>query len=171
MAITFFIIIGCGHKSSQEEEKSNVRGRGDIKSELRDPYLTFSKGYRSLDSEIISGSYIKNGILINIYNNAEPKSYMGRKRIGDFFSENLDRAKDENTSLKIDFKISDRKFVNETVLDNGFYKIEILDSSKTISERFGKFSIVLKKEANQWKFAVDTNASSSKEEYQNAKSI
>ena len=83
----------------------------------------------------------------------------------------MERAKTENINLKITFKISNREALKETILDNGFYKLEILDQSKKTIERYGKFSIVLKKEADDWKFFVDTNASSNKEEFQNAKSF
>ena len=74
-------------------------------------------------------------------------------------------------SFKITFKISERQALKETILDNGFYKLEIVDQSNTTKERYGKFSIVLRKESDDWKFFIDTNASASKEEYHNATSI
>jgi len=171
LIMSFFVLICCSDKPNRDRGKSNIHEIENIKNELSVPYLTFSKGYESLNSEMISSSYTKDAILINVYNGSEPQSYKGRKRIEDFFSENLERAKNENVSLKIIFKVSERKVLKETILDNGFYKLEIVDQNKKTKERYGKFSIVLKKESEDWKFFVDTNASCTKEEFQNTKSI
>ena len=167
----FFLLLGCSDLPKKDRKKTNFDITENINNELSVPYSAFSKGYESLNSEIVSSSYTKDAILINVYNDSEPESYKGRRNIDNFFSENLKRAKNENVNLKIVFKISERKALKETVLDNGFYKLEIVDQSKMRNVRYGKFSIVLKKESDDWKFFVDTNASSTKQEYQNAKSI
>lgn len=169
--MSFFFVLGCSDRPKQYIEKLDINGIENIESELSEPYLNFSKGYESFNSEMISNAYTKDAILINVYNDSEPESYKGKRKIDDFFSENLERAKTENINLKIIFKISKREILKETVLDNGFYKLEIVNRSKKINERYGKFSIVLKKEADDWKFFIDTNASSTKGEFQNAKSI
>jgi len=169
--MSFFFVLGCSDKPKQHRESLETNGLENMEHELSEPYLNFSKGYESFNSEMISNAYTKDAILINVYNDSEPESYRGRRKINYFFSENLERAKTENINLKITFKISNREALKETILDNGFYKLEILDQSKKTIERYGKFSIVLKKEADDWKFFVDTNASSNKEEFQNAKSF
>lgn len=169
--LLFFFSLSCADAPKQQSDKSVVSGAKDLKSELKVPYESFSKGYRSLNAELISSSYTQDGILINVYHDAEPKSYQGRQRIQNFFTETIGRAKKENLKLKITFKVLDRQLLKETVLDNGFYKLEIIDQNNISSQRYGKFSIVLRKESNSWKFFVDTNASANEEEYQNAKSI
>ncbi|WP_420402053.1 hypothetical protein [Flagellimonas sp.] len=171
LLLSFLILLGCSDQPKQGGDPSKILETAYSKSELSVPYLTFSKGYESLNSELISSAYTTDAILINVYNDSEPESYKSRKNIGAFFAENLERAKNENVALKIIFKISKRKVLKETVLDNGFYKLELVGRNQVTTERYGKFSIVLKKESNDWKFFVDTNASSTKEEYQNAKSI
>lgn len=171
LILSFFFLLSCADAPKQQGDKTAEIGVKDLKSELSVPYETFSKGYQSLDAELISSSYAQDAILINVYNDAEPKSYQGRQRIQDFFAETMERAKSENLKLKITFKISERQLLEETALDNGFYKLEIVNQSRTSRQRYGKFSIVLKKESDAWKFFVDTNASATEEEYQNAKSI
>ena len=73
--ISFFLFLGCTYKPKKNRENSNIPRTENIKCELKIPYLIFSKGYDGLNSEMISSSYTKDAILINVYNDSEPESY------------------------------------------------------------------------------------------------
>ncbi|WP_109301871.1 hypothetical protein [Aquimarina sp. AU474] len=168
LILSFISLIGCSNESKQNNGNLRQYNTETIKSKLSVPYTTFSEGYRSLDAEMISNSYTKDALLINVYNDAEPKSFKGRKSIYNFFSENLERAKKESLNIRITFKILHRQILDEGILDNGYYKLEISSPNQDINERYGKFSIVLTQKLDEWKFSVDTNASSTKKEYEEA---
>ncbi|MEM6737747.1 MAG: hypothetical protein AAF620_16915 [Bacteroidota bacterium] len=171
LAVFCIIQVSCLNTSSQNK---TIPVREDclvLNNKLNAAYSNFIQGYKHLNAEIISYSYSENALLINVYYGSEPKSFKGRESIYNFFADTLTLAKQQKVSLKIIFKITDRQLVNETILDNGYYKLEVSSPNQEKSERFGKFSIVLIQELDQWKFSVDTNASSTKEEYQTAQSI
>lgn len=79
----------------------DTNGIENIETELSEPYLNFSKRYESFNSGMISNVYTKDAVLINVCNDS--KSYKGRRKINDFFSGNLERAKTDNIELKIIF--------------------------------------------------------------------
>jgi len=171
LILSLVTLLGCSNGTKFKNGNLSQKNVDKIKTELNIPYSTFSKGYEKMDAEILTDSYTADALLINVYNGIEPKSFKGEKNILNFFSENLERAKRENLRIKATFKITNRKIMGEAILDNGYYKLEILTPNQNINERYGKFSIVLKQESGEWKFSVDTNASSNQKEYQDAESI
>jgi hypothetical protein len=169
MLCTF--LSGCSdeHKRIGTEKDSRYFDTNTNKFNI--PYSTFSKGYEELNSEKISDSYTKQGVLINVYNDTKPASFKGKQRICDFFENNLEKVRRESSRLKITFKIANREVVGNNILDNGYYKIETSSPNQMVNKRYGKFSIVLTQEASEWKFNVDANASSTEREYEEAISI
>ncbi|TRX52050.1 hypothetical protein FNH22_23030 [Fulvivirga sp. M361] len=134
-------------------------------------YQKFSKGYDILDAALISNLYARDAELINLYKNAAPKSFKGRKAILNFFESLFNLADEESKSLKIVFKITDRQENGVSILDNGFYHLCVSSAHHETYDRYGKFSIVLQKESGEWKFFTDANSSATREEFEKATSI
>ena len=58
------------------------------------------------------------------------------------------------------------KKIDETELDNGFYRLEIITPNKPSSYAFGKFSTVLELKNNAWKFRTDATTNTDFVEYE-----
>ncbi|MEM6634211.1 MAG: hypothetical protein AAF694_31330 [Bacteroidota bacterium] len=131
-------------------------------------YHSFSKGYANLDAKLITSLYTSDALLVNLYENRPPESYYTRDSIFLFFESLFVRAREEGISLAIDFHPTNRQVKGEQILDNGYYHLEVSPKVGEGYDRYGKFSILLRKQDGKWKFHIDTNASASQEEYEQA---
>ena len=132
-------------------------------------YEEFSKSYEKLDPVLLGNLYATDAVLINMYDNNEPTSLKGKAPITQFFRKLFERAQQEGTSLNITFKVTSRQQVGDQLLDNGFYHL-VVSTVKESYDRYGKFSIVHKKESGEWKFATDANSTATREEFDNSTS-
>ena len=128
----------------------------------------FAKGYDALNGDNITKLYTSNAELLNLYDKENPNSVKGQNNIQKYFQNFFQMYKTENKKIQITFKITDRKKVDEAILDNGFYRIGILAENKPSFYYYGKFSTVLEFDANVWKFRTDASTNTDFEEYENA---
>ena len=131
-------------------------------------YEKFAKGYDALNGDNITKLYTSNAELLNLYDKENPNSVKGQNNIQKYFQNFFQMYKTENKKIQITFKITDRKKVDEAILDNGFYRIGILAENKPSFYYYGKFSTVLEFDANVWKFRTDASTNTDFEEYENA---
>lgn len=131
-------------------------------------YEKFARGYDELNAENIAKLYTNNAEFLNLYDKEPPNSVKGQNEIRKYFQTLFQTYKAVNKKIQITFKITDRKKVDETILDNGFYRIGVLTENKPIFYYYGKFSTVLEFNDNVWKFRTDASNNTDFEEYENA---
>lgn len=133
-------------------------------------YSKFSEAYGKLDAEAVAKLYSTDAVLSYLYENSTPSSLVGRDAIRKSFVDFFQPFADQKTRLALSFKIADRKVSGDTVLDNGFYKLEFVTPENERSATFGKFSTVLTRAEGQLKFKADSSASARVIEYENVAS-
>jgi pimeloyl-ACP methyl ester carboxylesterase len=131
-------------------------------------YEKFAKGYDELNAESIAKLYTNKAELLNLYDKENPNSVKGQNEIQKYFQNFFQTYKAVNKKIQITFKITDRKKIDESILDNGFYRIGILTENKPTFYYYGKFSTVLEFNDNVWKFRTDASNNTDFEEYENA---
>jgi ketosteroid isomerase-like protein len=131
-------------------------------------YENFVKAYDELDAEKLANLYTINAEALNLYDRSNPNSLKGKEDIKKYFAKFFQAIKDNNQKLQLTFKIIDRKKVGDNVLDNGFYRLEVLSPNKPSSFSFGKLSTVLELQDGVWKFKTDATTNTDFIEYENA---
>ncbi|MBK8051741.1 MAG: alpha/beta hydrolase [Saprospiraceae bacterium] len=131
-------------------------------------YENFVKAYDELDAEKLANLYTINAEALNLYDRSNPNSLKGKEDIKKYFAKFFQAIKDNNQKLQLTFKIIDRKKVGDNVLDNGFYRLEVLTPNKPSSFSFGKISTVLELQDGVWKFKTDATTNTDFIEYENA---
>jgi|GEM_PF-2191182 len=159
------LYIGCRDEASTAGYMADDMMSSTGAENLDIPYQKFCQGYEALDAALVANTYTKDAVLINVYNGSLPISFQGRNSIDSFFVATFARALESNVGLQINFKLTSRQERKGQVLDNGLYKLSVSSPGQAVDHRYGKFSIVLQQEQGSWKFAIDTNASATEEEY------
>jgi pimeloyl-ACP methyl ester carboxylesterase len=131
-------------------------------------YLNFTKAYSDLADEKIANLYTEQAEMLNLYDGENSNSAKGEVEIRKYFQNFFQRFKAANQQLQLTFKIIDRKKSGENILDNGFYRLEILTPNKPSFFTFGKFSTILEWKNNTWKFKTDATTNTDFIEYENA---
>ena len=131
-------------------------------------YEKFVKGYDELNAENISKLYMNKAELLNLYDKEKPNSVKGQNEIQKYFQTFFQTYKSVNKKIQITFKITDRQKIDETILDNGYYRIGILTENKPTFYYYGKFCTILEFSENIWKFRTDASNNTDFEEYENA---
>jgi pimeloyl-ACP methyl ester carboxylesterase len=131
-------------------------------------YFNFTKAYEKLDAGIIEKLYTQDAEMLNLYDGENSNSLKGNSVIKSYFERFFQKFKSENQSLNLTFKIKERKNLDSHILDNGFYRLEILTPNKPPVFTFGKFSTVLELEKGQWKFKTDATTNIDFLEFENA---
>ncbi len=123
-------------------------------------YERFARSYAELDSHSITELYTPSAELLNLYDESDPSAIRGEKEIKQYFSNFFQPFKDGKQTLQLTFKIAERKKHQDVILDNGYYRLEIITPNSPIQAAYGKFSAVLELRENIWKFRTDatTNA-------------
>ncbi len=169
LALTVLVLaIGCHKEADTGNHRANETASSTGPENPDIPYQEFCQGYEALDAALVASTYTKDAILINVYNGSLPTSFRGRNSIDSFFVNTFARALERHVGLQINFKLSSRQERKGQILDNGFYKLSVSSADQAVDHRYGKFSIVLRQEQGSWKFALDTNASATAEEYKQA---
>jgi pimeloyl-ACP methyl ester carboxylesterase len=131
-------------------------------------YENFTKTYHELNSEELANLYIDKAEVLNLYDADNSNSMKGQREIKKYYESFFTSFKEKNQKLLLTFKIVDRKKVGENVLDNGFYRLEIITLNKPSIFSFGKFSTVLELQNGAWKFKTDATTNTEFIEYENA---
>jgi pimeloyl-ACP methyl ester carboxylesterase/ketosteroid isomerase-like protein len=131
-------------------------------------YHNFTKAYDDLDAEKIANLYAENAEMLNLYDGENANSFKGQVEIRKYFQNFFQRFKAQNQKIQLTFKIIDRKKIGENILDNGFYRLEILTPNKPSFFTFGKFSTILEWKNDRWKFKTDATTNTDFTEYENA---
>lgn len=115
-------------------------------------YKTFSEAYVQLDAQMVQDLY-------------EPDAYYfypqipiqrGHKSFMNGFTDMFDRARENQTTLKIEFRIVERQLMHDHAYDIGYYRLSKSDGNVSV----GKFVTILRKqEDGGWKFVLDTYSS------------
>jgi pimeloyl-ACP methyl ester carboxylesterase len=131
-------------------------------------YENFTKAYDELSSEKLASLYIDNAEVLNLYDGDKSNSLKGQSEVKNYYSNFFQLFKINNQKLLLTFKVIDRKKVADNILDNGFYRLEIVTSNKPSLFSFGKFSTVLELQNGTWKFKTDATTNTDFIEYENA---
>ena len=169
--LTFAVLvlaIGCHNEGDIADHRANETASLTGAENPDIPYQQFCQGYEALDAAVVANTYTADALLINVYNGALPTSFQGRNSIDSFFVATFARALERNVDLQINFKLTSRQEGKGQILDNGLYELSVSSPGQVVDHRYGKFSIVLQQELGSWKFAIDTNASATEEEYRQA---
>ncbi|PRX54759.1 YybH family protein [Flagellimonas meridianipacifica] len=132
------------------------------------PYEDFSLAYATLDAATLSNVYTEDGVLLNLYDGSNPNSVKGVTNIKAYFEAFFSRSKETGQTLKLEFKITDRQKEENIIYDNGFYKLSSKLPNQPERVGYGKLSTVLVHDQGRWKFKVDSNTNTTKEEFENA---
>lgn len=171
LMLTFAVLvlaIRCHNEGDTSDHRANETASSTGAENPDIPYQQFCQGYEALDAALVTSTYTKDALLINVYNGSAPTSFQGYNSIDSFFVSTFAQALERNVGLQIHFKLSSRQEKKGQILDNGFYKLSVSSADRAVDHRYGKFSIVLQQEQDSWKFAIDTNASATEEEYRQA---
>jgi len=80
----------------------------------------------------------------------------GHQHFMNGFRDMFSRATLDTISLSINFRIVDRKLIEDHAYDVGYYKLVRSNGKKSV----GKFVTILRKQSNgQWKFVLDSYSS------------
>jgi pimeloyl-ACP methyl ester carboxylesterase len=131
-------------------------------------YENFIKAYDDLSAEKIADLYTDKAEVLNLYDADKSNSLKGQAEVKKYYQDFFQIFKSKNQKLILTFKITDRKKVDANILDNGFYRLEILTPANPSSFTFGKFSTVLELQNNVWKFKTDATTNTDFSEYENA---
>lgn len=132
------------------------------------PYENMSTAYRSLDSKLLSDSYTEKAVLLNLYDSSNPNSIKGNKEINAYFENFFQGFRQRGQTMSLSFKIIDRQKIEESIYDNGFYNLTIYTPDKPDYNSYGKLSTILVLDEGHWKFNIDSNSNTDKEEYDKA---
>jgi pimeloyl-ACP methyl ester carboxylesterase len=133
-------------------------------------YENFTKAYDELSAEKIATLYIDKAEALNLYDGENPTSMIGQSEIKRYYADFFQSFKTNNQQLRLTFKIVDRKKADNNLIDNGFYRLEIITTNKPSFFSYGKFSTVLELQNDTWKFKTDATANTDFIEYENATS-
>jgi pimeloyl-ACP methyl ester carboxylesterase len=131
-------------------------------------YHNFTKAYDNLDAEKAGNLYVDNAEMLNLYDGENANSFKRQVEIRKYFQNFFQRFQAQNQKLQLTFKIIDRKKIGENILDNGFYRLEILTPEKPSFFTFGKFSTILERNNDRWRFKTDATTNTDFVEYENA---
>ncbi|MGI8543159.1 MAG: alpha/beta hydrolase family protein [Aridibacter sp.] len=118
-------------------------------------YENFSKAYSELDANSITSLYVKDAEILNLYDDSPLVSLKSESEIKKYYSDFFEGFIKNKQKLQLSFKIANRKQYKDLILDNGFYKLEIISQNQSKSTHFGKFSTILELVDNKWKFKTD----------------
>lgn len=131
-------------------------------------YENFAKAYFELNSETIANLYIDNAELLNLYDGENSNSIKGQSDVKKYYSNYFQTFNSNNQKLLLTFKLINRKKVGENILDNGFYKLEIITPNKPSQFTFGKFSTVLEFKNGSWRLKTDATTNTDFIDYENS---
>lgn len=131
-------------------------------------YEQFTKAYDELSADKLSSLYMANAEVLNLYDGDNSNSMKGQPAIKKYYEDFFSLFTPNNQKLLLTFKIVDRKKSGENILDNGFYRLEIVTPNKPSSFSYGKFSTVLEEQNGSWKFKTDATTNTEFVEYENA---
>lgn len=130
-------------------------------------YENFAKAYADLDADSITALYLPNAEILNLYDESPPSSIKGEKDIRRYYAEFFQQFKGGKQTLELTFKITDRKKIQNVILDNGYYRLEILSPNSPPTTTYGKFSTVLESVENTWKFKTDATTNTNFIDFEN----
>ena len=133
-------------------------------------YENFTKAYDELSAEKLANLYTNNAEVLNLYDGNNPNSMKGQIEVKNYYADFFQSINSNKQKLLLTFKIINRKRVGENILDNGFYRLEIITPNKPSSYGFGKFSTILEQQNGAWKFKTDATTNTDFIEYENATS-
>lgn len=131
-------------------------------------YESFTIAYDELSAEKLANLYTNNAEVLNLYDRSKPNSMKGQIEVKSYYNDFFQSIKINNQELLLTFKIIDRKKNGGNILDNGFYRLEIITPNKPSDISFGKFSTVLELQNGAWKFKTDATTNCDFIEYENA---
>lgn len=130
-------------------------------------YENFVKAYADSDANLITSLYLANAEILNLYDESHPSSIKGEKDIRRYYTEFFQQFKEGKQTLELTFKIAERKKVQNVILDNGYYKLEILTPNSPPTTTYGKFSTVLEFVENTWRFRTDATTNTNFIDFEN----
>ena len=120
--------------------------------EIDKVYETFSEAYTLLDHQMVQGLYEEDAY----YFYPQIPIQRGHNKFMKGFKDMFNRARESNTTLKIEFKIVERQLMGDHAYDVGYYRLSKSDGNVSV----GKFVTILRRQEDKsWKFVLDTYSS------------
>lgn len=134
-------------------------------------YEAFIRGYDEWNEELLASLYTNEAEALNLYDMDNPNSMKGRLDILQYYKNFFSAYKLKDQRLLLTFKIINRTTRGSNILDNGFYRLEIITPNKPSAFAFGRFSTVLECVDSSWKFKTDATTNAVFLEFENADGI
>lgn len=116
-------------------------------------YERFSQAYAELDVQMVLDLYTDDAYYLI---GTAQRILQGKEELALAFSL-LERTKEKNGRLAIEFRIVDRQIIGDLAYDIGYYKLTTTRTDGESREKAAKFVTVLKKQADgSWRFQVDS---------------
>ena len=133
---------------------------GQGPAEIDAVYETFSQAYELLDDQMVQDLYESDAY----YFYPQIPIQRGYENFMGGFRDMFNRAREGNTTLKIEFRIVERQVLGDHAYDVGYYRLNKSDGHRSV----GKFVTILRKQADgSWKFVLDTYSSAPLEAFDN----
>ncbi len=147
--------------------KSNVREANDVNV----CYENLSKAYLSLDANKMVDVYVSGGHYISAGSRSD--IVKGKSDLAKLYQSYFKRLKKHNSSLDLQFRVSDRLVDTNSISDIGYYVVTIIppkESGQPAKQHAGKFMITFKAQKDgQWGIWSEANSKVKLKSYINAK--
>lgn len=134
-------------------------------------YKEFAQAYKELNVDKITKLYTHNADIINLYDGQLPGSFKGQQEIKAFYTQYFKSVANNQQQMELIFKINERKQSAESIVDHGYFFLEITGVNQPATALYGRFCTQLIYEEQQWKFKTDAATNAKAEEFENAKII
>lgn len=134
-------------------------------------YSNLSQAYLSLDAKQMVDVYADNGHYIS--SGSKKEILEGKEALFKLYDAYFTRLKKHNSSLDLQFRVSDRLVDTNSISDIGYYVVTIIppkESKRPAKQHAGKFMITFKSLDNgEWGIWSEANSKATVESYINAK--
>ena len=135
---------------------------------VNDLYRSFCACYRNMKSDGVKDLYCEDAVMMGFYDNIPLQFDIGVEHIAITIEYNIEQWLAKNDSVEIEFKVLTRKYTPQYIYDSGLFKLTVKSLNGIEKNIFGKVAIVFKKGTDgNWRFFVDSNGKSSKQEFEN----
>lgn len=162
------ILMACNGHAQSDASKIEKK-----KSTVNTCYKSLAQAYTSLDPQKMTDVYAPNGIYISTGGSAPIIS--GHENLSKLYGKYFSRVKKHNSSLDLQFRVTDRIVDTKTIHDVGYYVVTVIppqESKQPPKQHAGKFTITFsKQEDGTWGIWSEANSKSKIKNYIKAKKV
>ena len=134
-------------------------------------YLEFVQAYHELNVAKITKLYTQDAAIINLYDQQLPGSFNGQTAIKTFYEQYFKSVADNGQQMQLTFKITERRQSKNSIVDLGYFLLEVTATDKPATILYGRFYTQLVYQDQQWRFKTDAATNAGASEYQNATAL